>query len=299
MILMKTKHKNLIILVLLIVIGYLGGKCKAGNDDTAYMIPHAISDHNKSEINDNHSNQQEDTNDENENNIEDMTFTAATGELDTTFDSDGQVYTNLNVDSINITTMTIQPDGKILAAGHVDTLEGSAYSIDVLILRYNKDGTLDNSFNHDGIVIFDIFYFDTISAITLQQDGKILVSGLSTNNNPNFNENIVYLVLIRFQSDGSLDSTFGENGIVKFEAIRNFHKRPTAIEVQSDGRILVAGDMYNGNLYNQDFLLIRFLSNGRLDYSFGINGVVFANPGCCVEVYDIKLQSCCSLMKKL
>jgi uncharacterized delta-60 repeat protein len=105
-----------------------------------------------------------------------------------------------------INSIAIQENGKIVAAG----TSNNGVSSDFAIVRYNSNGSLDNTFDTDGIVTLDFDNTDDYgsSVIIQPEDGKIIVVGYS------FINSIYQLTLARYNSNGSLDNTFGTNGKV-------------------------------------------------------------------------------------
>jgi uncharacterized delta-60 repeat protein len=185
----------------------------------------------------------------------------ADGSLDTTFDSDGIVTTDLNDD--HGYSVTVQPDGKILVAGFTIT-NGS----DFVILRYNVDGSLDESFGTSGIVVTDVVLNDAGYSLAVQPDGKILLAGVAHNG---FGADFA---LLRYNVDGTLDSNFGDNGVVTTD-LGDDHGY--SVTVQPDGKILVAGETWNGSDY--DLALVRYNIDGSLDTTFDGDGKVTLDLG--------------------
>jgi len=95
------------------------------------------------------------------------------GSLDTSFDSDGKVTTDLG-DFDPATDVAIQPDGAIVAAGFTGDDE-----FDFALARYRRDGSLDTSFDLDGKVTTDFGASDVAQAVTIQPDGRIVAAGVS------------------------------------------------------------------------------------------------------------------------
>ncbi len=121
------------------------------------------------------------------------------------------------------------------------------------------DGDLDLSFDTDGKVITDISGPDDQGiAVAIQSDGKIVVAGVSNND----------FALTRYNSDGSLDSTFSGDGIVTTNITGLSNDTATAVAIQPDGKIVAAG-VANGN-----FALARYNSDGSLDTTFSSDGIV-------------------------
>jgi uncharacterized delta-60 repeat protein len=163
--------------------------------------------------------------------------------------------------------VAVQANGKILVAGKA--ANGSQYNL--VVVRYNANGTLDNTFGFAGIAILEIDDFDTEAmSIAIQTDGKIVVTGLSHDQfNDGFNT-----ILARFNANGTLDNTFGTNGVVDLTAGNGYIGKSLAI--QTDGKMVIACASQStvGN-----FVVIRCNANGIVDNDFGINGKVSTNVG--------------------
>jgi uncharacterized delta-60 repeat protein len=187
---------------------------------------------------------------------------ANAGDLDPTFGGDGKVISELTSGTDSIMDIAIQPDGKILAAG---TSFG-----DFAVARYNSDGTLDSAFGSGGVATADFDGFQDFGyAVALQQDGKIIVVGWA------IVASAQDFGLVRFNSNGSLDTTFGTGGFVN----TNFDTGNDSaydVAIQSDGKIVVVGDVAIGGLF--EFGIARYNSNGSLDGSFGTGGKVSNLP---------------------
>jgi len=183
------------------------------------------------------------------------------GSLDTSFGGTGKVTTN--VISYDIaTSVAIQTDGKIVVAGYTS---GSNY--DFALVRYNTDGSLDTSFGGTGKVATGFFTGsqDFVDSIAIQPDGKIITVGLvDKGSNNDFG-------LARYNTDGSLDTSFGGTGKVTTD-FGGSADSASSVAIQADGRIIVAGS--TSNLSSGDFALVRYNSDGSLDPSFGGTGKV-------------------------
>ena len=188
------------------------------------------------------------------------------GSLDTSFNATGEIITTIGTADAYAYASTLQSDGKILVAG--ETYNGSNW--DFALVRYNTDGSLDASFNGNGIVTTAIGSADdSAESITVQTDGKILVAGISNNGSSDD------FALVRYNSDGSLDTTFNDTGIVTSDFGKQY-ARAYSVTVQADGEILVAGRSSNGS--NRDFALARYNPDGTLDTSFhAVNTLANAN----------------------
>jgi uncharacterized delta-60 repeat protein len=185
------------------------------------------------------------------------------GSLDTSFGNGGKVVTTLSALDDSIHAIALQADGRIVVAG--SHALGIA-QIECALARYNANGSLDMTFGTGGIVFTKIFGGDEANAVAIQNTGKILVAGGAAGAN----------FLLRYETNGSLDASFGSGGlIVDFV---NGVSGVRAMVLQNDQKIVLAGDYFDSS---QHFLLIRHNPDGSLDSSFGANGVVsgpFSSP---------------------
>ncbi|MEH2022998.1 DUF4347 domain-containing protein [Nostoc sp.] len=194
----------------------------------------------------------------------------APGNLDTTFGVGGKITTNFG-NGGSAYSVAIQSDGKILAVGYTYMEHGNLSAPDFALARYNPDGSLDNSFGNGGTVTTHVgSASDNGYSVTLQSNGKIVVAGYTwdstQSNQPDF-------ALARYNTDGSLDSSFGNGGKVISNFGEDFgHK----VLVQPDGKMILAGYIGNGN---RDYVLVRYNSDGSLDSSFGNGGKVNGTNG--------------------
>ncbi|HOX16407.1 MAG TPA: hypothetical protein PLP18_09805 [Smithellaceae bacterium] len=179
------------------------------------------------------------------------------GTLDTGFGSGGIVTTPVGSGFDYAHALVIQPsDNKIVVTG--SSASGIKYNF--ALVRYNTDGTLDKSgtpgtgFGATGIITTPIGSgFDSAYAIGIDNDGKILAAGYS-NNGSNFD-----FALVRYNTDGTLDTGFGSGGIVTTPVGSN-DDNAFALRIQpSDGSIVVAGRSYNVSNTYYDFALVRYL----------------------------------------
>lgn len=171
--------------------------------------------------------------------------------------------------------------GKILAAGFATDGEE-----DIAFARYCPDGSLDrgdcggSEFASGGSVTYDSAGDDQLQALALQADGKAVGAGFSNNG---IDDDIL---LVRLCGDGALDDGascgaegFGEGGFVITEMIAGSEEVANALAIQSDGKILAAGAS-DANGFARDFALVRYLTDGSLDYGFGSAGAVLQDFSC-------------------
>ena len=188
---------------------------------------------------------------------------AADGDLDTTFDTDGIVTTRTGIGHIYqfVRSIALQSDGKIVATGYSE-ISGNGY--DFAIVRYNANGTLDTTFGGgDGIVTTDFGNSDNAAlSMALQSDGKIVVAGYSLNPGTNFD-----IAVGRYNADGTPDTSFGTGGLVMTD-FGSTNQAAVSVVLQSNGKIVVAG--YSTNPGNDlDFAIVRYNADGTLDTTFG------------------------------
>lgn len=192
----------------------------------------------------------------------------ADGSLDATFGSGGKVTTDFLGLADVANAVAIQPDGKIIAVGYDNVTSFAQFLFDFALARYNSDGSLDSSFGSGGKVTTNFFgSYDEARAIVLQPDGKLVVAGAASN--PRLNS-FVDFGLVRYNSDGSLDATFGTNGKVITDFGSEFDDA-WALALQPDGRLVAAGGSEDSR-ERTDFALARYNANGTLDATFGSGG---------------------------
>jgi len=188
----------------------------------------------------------------------------ADGSVDTNFDTDGKLTTDLSLNDL-ANALVLQSDGKIILVGSV---LDNKLSKDFALIRYNSDGSLDSKFGSGGRVVTDFFQnSDEISDAILGSDGSILAVGFAASSATGRD-----FAIARYNGDGSLDTTFGIGGKATVDFFGNTDEARAAA-VQPDGRIVLAGSAFNGTTL-ADFGLARFNADGTLDTSFGNGGKV-------------------------
>jgi uncharacterized delta-60 repeat protein len=184
------------------------------------------------------------------------------GTLDATFSGDGKLTPSAGTGRFELTgALALQSDGGILVGGSL--MQNSQSSM--AVIRYKADGSVDTSFNGTGSVVKNADYGSpySISALTVQKDGKILAVG-----NGYFEETVSHVVVVRLLADGSLDTTFGSNGTADVPFSRRAGDTSVfakGVLVQPDGKILVLGEG-GGNI--SDFVLVRYNADGTVDHTF-------------------------------
>lgn len=185
------------------------------------------------------------------------------GTFDQGFGTGGLVVTDLFSRSFDrLTALEVQADGRILAGGAVQRRDEESH---FGVVRYLPDGRLDPEFGTGGKAIALVPAESSLHDIALQPDGKIVATGFS----------FFEYALARFDRQGQMDPSFGGDGIVTAP----FYRYPTlqnSIVVQPDGKIVTGGIAFP-DLSHGDFALWRFLPDGSLDPSFGVEGRVLTD----------------------
>src|SRR5437870_1480924 len=199
---------------------------------------------------------------------------AESGDLDGTFGAGGIVTTDFFGADDEASAVAIQADGKIVAAGYA--LDPSTGHHVFALARYNIDGGLDDGTASDitpgdqfgiaGKVTTDFAGAGaSATAMALQPDGKIIAAGLAINT-----MGIDDFALARYNTDGSLDTSFGPNRTGKVTTDFGGYDLATSLLIQTDGRIIVGGQA-SGSGFVGNCALARYNADGNLDSSFGAN----------------------------
>jgi uncharacterized delta-60 repeat protein len=201
------------------------------------------------------------------------------GSPDPSFSGDGRASVDFGPESNDYArTVLAAPGDKLVLAGtsYPDVLTFDEIGGDFALARLNSDGSLDSTFSGDGRVTTDLGVYDKLMAAAIQSDGKIVAVG-RTGLTFGFSE----IAVVRYNADGTLDSTFSGDGIQK--AIVETSAVPTAVAIQPSGKIVVGGTSYDG-IEDTSGFVIRFNADGTRDNSFAGNGT-----------YEI----CCSLFSSV
>jgi len=178
----------------------------------------------------------------------------ANGTLDDSFGGDGIVRRDLSGGEDVVHDIAIQANGRIVAAGY------AGREPRFTVLRYRSDGRLDRSFGDRGAVQI-ARRWGVARSVALQPDGRIVVTGYDSYG----------LLIARYLPDGSLDDSFGGDGLVRRVESLIF---PLAVAIAPDGKIVVGGDY---DIFARG--LARFTVKGRLDDTFGGDGIVRTRVG--------------------
>ncbi|WP_395091658.1 T9SS type A sorting domain-containing protein [Vaginella massiliensis] len=200
---------------------------------------------------------------------------AQSGNLDSSFGQNGFVVDSFSPDYDSAEKIVLQADGKILVMG--DT--GFASIRKMAVARYNADGSIDTSFGNEGKLNITTtmpksFARDGI----VQPDGKIILSGYQWDNSTGD------LILVRLNTDGSFDTSFGNQGIAVLDN-NGMNEVGSSIHLQADGKIIIAGDA------DDQFTMGRVNADGTIDTTFGTNGWVRTSFPIWSSVNDIHVNS--------
>jgi uncharacterized delta-60 repeat protein len=183
----------------------------------------------------------------------------ADGSVDTSFGGgDGKVSVGLNGNDLGV-EMGLRVDGKILVSATTDAA-GKSFAV----VRFNADGTLDKTYDSDGIL-----YHNYGSQMAIQPDSKTLIA--NTEIKPNVSR---AAVVTRLNSNGTLDTTYGTNGRTAQTYFENQSQgEVTDLAVQNGKTVVLTSVTVDGGRFEMDYrtvsALIRFNTNGVIDTSFG------------------------------
>jgi len=198
--------------------------------------------------------------------------------LDTDYGTNGRTILGFpTASNVEMATMAIQPDGKVITCGtyNYELCCPPAYFYDLALARFDTNGQPDSSFGVDGVATIQILNMreSNHNEVKVLDDGKLLIS---VNGEGLFNGEFA---LVRLNSDGSRDETFGNNGQLNIDFGGN--ESAWAMQVQPDGKIVIGGGSSITTLGNDayDFTIARLNADGSKDLDFGTNGLAKFNFG--------------------
>ena len=183
--------------------------------------------------------------------------------LNTNFGDNGYV---INSFVYGYKTLEILPNQKILGGSFKRTSTSGIILVHIALLQFNEDGSPDTTFGNDGVVITQIENTSFINSMCIQPDGKIIICG--DYDDTNF---VTNGLIARYNPDGSLDSSFGIDGIVKMNTDNYNFYSAGSVRLTADNKIIVAGDT------GSQTFIARFNSDGSIDTTFSTNGVKICN----------------------
>lgn len=199
------------------------------------------------------------------------------GTLDTTFNGTGYATHNGAAGGTNRSEsaryLDVQSDGKYVLIGNG---QNNVPNQDIIVWRYNTDGTLDTTFNSVGYASYNNIGggngSDWGQGLGIQEDGKIVISGQTLGANDD-------MYLMRLNTDGSLDTSFNGVGYITHNnaAGGNGAEDCYTVSIQPDGKIITTGFSKNVS-NNYDAVIWRFNPDGTIDTTFNGTGyAVFSN----------------------
>ncbi len=218
------------------------------------------------------------------------TLLSGAGALDPSFGTSGTGYASFPLfnnpvignssETVSTNSVVTAPNGQIVVSGVRGTLNAS---LELTVADFNANGTPNSSFGGGsfvapGLVEYTIGTFGEPGSkpvTAVQSDGKIIEAVIGA---PGF-EQTSPLIVFRLDANGSLDTTFGTNGVALFptESSDSSTANPLsavgAVVVQSNGQILLAGDSYNSTTGDSTFAVMRLNANGSVDTTYGNNGI--------------------------
>ena len=201
------------------------------------------------------------------------------GDLDLTFGTEGTSSIDFGTGQNQCAGLVIQSDQKIVVSG---IALNTTYN--PTLIRMNPDGSLDDTFGEGGIAVSEdviASWQGATETLLIQPDGKLVCCYTRTLDNQSM------FGVSRFNSDGSLDQSFGVNGNA-YNSVTDFMDNALSMEQQEDGKIVVVGQgaYFNGDAFSMN--ATRFNADGTLDESFGTNGgFVFAQGTSSDQFHDV------------
>jgi uncharacterized delta-60 repeat protein len=204
------------------------------------------------------------------------------GTIDNSYGSQGRIILtapNLNTDNLG-NDAVLQFDGKIVAVGLKKDANGKT---DMAVYRFKRNGAPDQSFGTNGLVVIPFDNFTKVFSVVSQFNGKIVIGGEYIGAG-----NVKSFALSRLNCDGSIDTSFGNNGRV----ITNFGAGSNAVvnqlTMRFDGKIIAVGQYETAN--GSGTVVAQYTRNGRLDTNFGQGGsVILDEPAVNDKGYSVKV----------
>ncbi len=204
------------------------------------------------------------------------------GTTDNSFGIQGKVIKAIGASNEVCRSVALQSDGKILVGG-----ESAGATTDMFVLRLNRDGTIDSTFDNDGLQTADFGSTDMISAVAVQSDGKIIGGGYA------YNGTDYDFAMIRLNGDGSFDATFDSDGNNDGKILSavggSTDDTALGLLILPDGKLVMGGKMTASS--GDQFAVVRYNRDGSLDPTFDGDGrqTSSVQGGC--NVFGLAMQS--------
>ncbi|KAB8033573.1 hypothetical protein [Fluviispira multicolorata] len=193
----------------------------------------------------------------------------ANGSLNTSFGNSGILVVDPNI--IAATTHTLTKDGVIILGGSslAKTARGGNTKV-FTIAKYDLTGNLVAKFGNKGVIKTNIGVLSFITSISVKKDGLIIAAGVSQEADLNNK-----FTIAKYFSDGSINKSFGQNGVVQTKIGNN--AVINSLTIGSDGTIIVGGQSIQQSMSESSYVitLAKYNVNGTLSNTFGTNGIVF------------------------
>lgn len=198
---------------------------------------------------------------------------SSAGIIDSTYGTSGATTSSIGTYAM-INAVAVQSDNKMIVAGGA-IISGSTNAV---IARYTTTGILDATFGTSGITsLLAGGEGATINSVAIQSDGKIVAAGTV------IISAVPYFLLMRFNTNGTLDTTFNTTGIVQL--LIGLRSGATSVAIQTDGKILIGGSSDTG------YVVARYGTTGTIDATFGTSGIATIALGSNQSLNTLRLQS--------
>lgn len=195
------------------------------------------------------------------------------------------LFAQNNMGNVSPPSVALSPNGKIVVARTIsDMFPGNEPGARVAVARLDHDGSLDPTFGNGGLVYTTIKNHFQAHSVAVQRDDKVIVAGQSGHTGDCRDEPCVqFATLVRYQSNGQLDPTFGSSGVVRttlFMGVPPLLSRESSFSslfVQENGLIVAAGEIETGTgelTATTSMLIAEYQSRGELNPAFGSHGTV-------------------------
>lgn len=201
-----------------------------------------------------------------ESNISKIFKINSNGQLVNNFGDNGAIVSQFGFTSVNTRRILSLPNGKFLVGGYAVSDNEGTEELNLLLGKFNSDGTLDESFGDNGIALHNSST-KSLADFDLTPNGKIIAVGnIETNSMGTYGD----FIITRFNADGSLDESFGENSGYTRASFDIYAEYVTQVQIFPDNKIYVAGSYWSS--YTKGFLT-RFDTNGIMDQTYGDEGL--------------------------